>query len=322
MAHGLRHRERVLRAIEHQDLDRVPCFFRAEQEVEARLMEVFGLRHSLDINGYFNADTLQVTAYFTPPDLTQVETVDDVDRLAWPDRTSFDLAGYANRVREARATGLAVLGGAWATIFTGPRRAMGEAKYLMAMLDHPDLIADVTERSTESYLGINQAIFSACAGSIDVFSFGSDFGSQRSLFIGRDSFLRFFKPHLTRLAHQAKGFGLKVMFHTCGAVSEIIPDLIDCGIDVLDPVQASAHDMAPPRLADNFKGRIAFHGGISTQTTLPHGTPEQVRDEVRRAIQTLGPTGYICGPDQDMMDDVPMANMVAMYEAIHGFSSP
>ena len=318
MKRGLGHRERVLRVIDHREVDRVPCFFLAEPEVEARVARDLGVDGRLGITRHFDADTIQVTAYFAPPDLTQVETVADLDRLSWPGRESFDLQGYVERVREARETGLGVLGGAWATIFTGPRRAMGEAKYLMAMVDQPDLIARITERITDAYLEINEAIFRECAGSIDLFYFGSDFGAQRSLFISRDSFLRFFQPYLERLSQHARGFGLKVMFHTCGAVSEIIPDLIACGIDVLDPVQVSAHEMRPELLASRFQGRIAFHGGISTQTTLSHGVPGEVREEVRRAIAALGPTGYVCGPDQSMMDDIPTANMVAMYEALRG----
>jgi uroporphyrinogen decarboxylase len=306
----------VLRAIEQREVDRAPCFFLAEPEVEARVARDLGVDGRLGIIRHFDADTIQVTAYLAPPDLTQVETVDDLDGLSWPGRESFDLPGYVGRVREARGTGLAVLGGAWATIFTGPRRAMGEAKYLMAMVDQPDLIDRITERITEAYLEINEAIFGECAESIDVFYFGSDFGAQRSLFIGRDSFAHFFRPHLARLAQQARRYGLKVMFHTCGAVSEIIPDLIECGIDVLDPVQVSAHEMRPELLAARFRGRIAFHGGISTQTTLSRGVPEEVREEVRRATAALGRTGYICGPDQSMMEDIPTGNMVAMYEAM------
>jgi len=285
-------------------------------------MRELDLSSHLDLIRFFDADTVDLQTYLQPPDLAHVETVEDVDRLAWPDRGSADVGAYTARLRELRGTCLAVLAGAWASIFTGPRRAMGEAKYLMAMLDHPDLIARITQQMTDSYLDLNEAVFSQCADCIDVFYFGSDFGAQRSLFIGRDAFVRFFKPHMTRLAQHAKGFGLKVMFHTCGAVAEIIPDLIECGIDVLDPVQVSAHGMQPETLARDFKGRIAFHGGISTQTTLPHGTPEQVRDEVRHAIAALGPTGYICGPDQDMMGDTPTENMVAMYEAMHRCEVP
>ncbi len=316
MGSVLGHRERVLRAIHQREVDRVPCFFLAEPEVEARVARDLGVDGHLGIVRHFDADTIQATAYFTPPDLTQVGTVADLDGLSWPGRESFDLPGYVGRVREAHGTGLAVLAGAWATVFTGPRRAMGEAKYLMAMVDQPELIDRITERITDAYLEINEAIFGECAETIDVFYFGSDFGAQRSLFIGRDTYLRFFQPHMVRIVRQAKGYGLKVMFHTCGAVSEIIPDLIACGIDVLDPVQVSAHAMQPELLASQFQGRVAFHGGISTQTTLSRGAPDEVRAEVRHAIAALGPTGYICGPDQSMMDDIPTANMVAMYEGV------
>jgi uroporphyrinogen decarboxylase len=225
-----------------------------------------------------------------------------------------DVEGYVKRAQEARATGLAVLGGAWATIFTAARRSMGETAYLMAMLDQPDLIARLVEREADSYLAINEALFSRCADCLDVYYFGSDFGTQQSLFVSRALIRRFYLPHVKRLAEHAKGYGLKVMYHTCGAVSELIPDLIACGIDVLDPVQVAADGMQPEQLA-RFRGRIAFHGGISTQTLLPHATPEEVRAEVRRTIETLGPTGYVCGPDQWMMADIPTANMVALYQA-------
>jgi uroporphyrinogen decarboxylase len=332
-------RERVLRAIDHRDVDRVPCLFRAEEEVQARVREAFGLRGLVEITRYFGAGTVQASEYPALPDLARLETVEELERLAWPGAHDTDVEGYVQRVAEARATELAVLGGAWATIFTGPRRQMGEAKFLMAMMDEPEFIARVVEKTADCYLEVNEAVFSRCAKDIDVFYFGSDFGTQRSLFIGGEAFRRFFKPHLARLAAHAKGFGLRVMFHTCGAVSEIIPDLIECGIDVLDPVQASARGMAPRELAARFRqqapgahqikaeirqaeacptrgAQIAFHGGISTQTTLPHGTPEEVRAEVRDAIDALGPTGYICGPDQEMIGDTPVENVVAMYEEI------
>jgi uroporphyrinogen decarboxylase len=308
-------RERVLRAIEHQGVDRVPCLFRAEEEVQARVREAFGLRDLVEITRFFGADTVQVSVYPPLPDLTRVETVEEVERLGWPGAGDVDVEGYVRRAAEARATGLAVLGGAWATIFTGPRRQMGEAKFLMAMVDEPEFIARVVEKTADCYLEVNEAVFSRCANDIDVFYFGSDFGTQRALFISAEAFRRFFKPHMARLAAHAKGYGLRVMFHTCGAVGEIIPDLIECGIEVLDPVQASARGMAPRELGQ-YKGKIAFHGGISTQTTLPHGTAEQVRVEVREAIAALGPTGFICGPDQEMIGDTPVENVVAMYEAI------
>jgi uroporphyrinogen decarboxylase len=297
-------------------VDRLPCFFAAEEEVWPKVMAHFGLRDRAEAIRFFGGDTLQVTAYRPIPDLSGVETLKDLERLAWPSVESVDVAGYARQVQQARAAGLAVMGGVWASIFTVPRRSMGEAKYLMAMLEDPELIARLTERDADSYLAINEALFSRCAGNLDVCYFGSDLGAQRSLFISHDLIRRFYLPHLRRLAQQAKGFGLPVMYHTCGAVSEIIPDLIECGIDVLDPVQVSAQGMEPASLAARFKGKITFHGGISTQTLLPHATPEQVRAAVADTLRTLGPTGYLCGPDQWLMADVPIESMVAMYRAV------
>ncbi|HUU53891.1 MAG TPA: uroporphyrinogen decarboxylase family protein [Armatimonadota bacterium] len=322
MGHELGSRERVLRAIEHREVDRIPCFFAAEEEVRERLMDALGLDSALAITRHFGADTIQVSIYSVfnaLPDLSRVETVDDVEALAWPGAEALDVAAAARQLAEARETGLAVLGGVWSSVFTWARQNMGEAKFLLAMAEHPDLVARVVERETDFFIAANEALFSAAADSIDVFFFGSDFGTQRSLFISREHFRRLFKPSLTRLAQQAKGFGLRVMYHTCGAVSEIIPDLIECGIDVLDPVQVSAHDMGPKLLAERYKGKIAFHGGVSSQTTLPHGTPEQVRAEVTETIEALGPSGYIAGPDQSLIGDTPVANIVAMYEAIHDY---
>ena len=117
----------------------------------------------------------------------------------------------------------------------------------------------------------------------------------------------------------AREHNLKVMFHTCGSVSEIIPDLIECGVDVLDPVRVSAAHMEPTHLATQFKGRIAFHGGVSTQTTLLYETTDRVRAAVRSTMTALGPTGYIAGPDQSLLPDVPVENVLAMYDAIREF---
>ncbi len=149
---------------------------------------------------------------------------------------------------------------------------------------------------------------------LDVYYFGSDFGTQASMFLSPSSFRAIFAPSLARIAAQAKGYGLKVMFHTCGAVAPIIDDLIACGIDVLDPVQASAAGMSPATLA-RFKGRIAFHGGISTQTLLPYASPEEVYETTRETIAALGPLGYIVAPDQELIGDVPAANIDAMARA-------
>jgi len=319
MSASLGHRDRVMRSIAHRDVDRVACYFAAEEETQAMLHARLGLTDAVEATRFFDADTIQATVYCAIPDLSRVERAEDLEGLAWPSPDRADMDAALPRHREARATGLAVLSGAWATIFTGTRRSMGEAEYLLAMADQPELIAEIVRRAADGFLDINEALFSECADCIDVFYFGSDFGTPRSPFISPEAFRRFFLPHLARLAEHARGFGLKVMFHTCGAVADLILDLIACGIDVLDPVQVSAASMAPETLAARFRGRIAFHGGISTQTLLPRATPAEVRSVTTETIRALGPTGYIAGPDQWLMPDTPIENMVAMYEAVRDY---
>lgn len=239
-----------------------------------------------------------------------------MERIKWPGRDFVDIEANVKAAKEARETGLAVYGGGWASLFTNSRSIMGEEHLLISLIDNPELVSTLIERLTDFYIDVNEVYFQVCSKYIDVFYFGSDFGTQNSMFISREMFCKFFKPNFKRLVEHAKGFGLKVMYHTCGAVTSITNDLIDCGIDILDPVQVSAAGMEPALLAEKFKGRIAFHGGISTQTTLPFGTPEEVRDEMIRLINTLGPTGLIAGPDQDMIGDIPLENIEMMFRTI------
>ncbi|MEA2062694.1 MAG: uroporphyrinogen decarboxylase family protein [Gemmatimonadota bacterium] len=345
------HRERVLRTIRGRDIDRIPFFFRAEPPVKKRLKREFNLKTDMDLISYFDADAIHIgvsyrkeclrqsdeertfydifgnkirsvqygdilTDTVVDPVLADVAEVDHIDRIKWPDSSFIDFYESKKQARAAHETGLAVYGGVWASIFTHSRAMMGEENYLVSLVSNPDLISRLVERITDCFLELNEAYLSECSRYIDIYYFGSDFGTQNSLFISREMFCEFFKPHLKRLTAHAKGFGLPVMFHTCGAVSEIIPDLIECGVDILDPVQVSAADMAPENLARKFKEKIAFHGGISTQTTLPNESPEVVREEVIRTISALGPLRYIVAPDQEMIGDIPTENIEVMFETI------
>jgi len=112
------------------------------------------------------------------------------------------------------------------------------------------------------------------------------------------------------------GLGAKVLYHSCGLIRTFIPELIQLGVDVLDPIQPVGPEMAPERLASEFGDRLCFHGGIDMQHLLPHGTPEQVRAEVRRYCEVLGSRGgYIVGPAHLFQPDVPPENILAVYAA-------
>ena len=109
--------------------------------------------------------------------------------------------------------------------------------------------------------------------------------------------------------------GVKFMLHSCGAIRPLIPDLIALGVDVLDPIQVAAHGMEPAALKRDFGDRLAFHGGMCTQRTLPFATPQEVREAVLDRIATLGAGGgYILASSHDLSADTPPENIVAMYD--------
>jgi uroporphyrinogen decarboxylase len=154
-------------------------------------------------------------------------------------------------------------------------------------------------------------------GAVDAVMLTDDFGSQQSLVMSPVSWRRTFAARYRRICDAAHERDLAIVFHSCGNVSAIIGDLIDAGVDVLDPLQSEAMDLA--WVAREFGGKVAFAGGLPEQT-LPHLTPVQVRDEVHRMIDLLGgPYGnaYILAPSNSLLADVPLGNLEALFEACH-----
>ena len=127
-------------------------------------------------------------------------------------------------------------------------------------------------------------------------------------------FREFVAPYIREMADCIHGLGAKVLYHSCGLIRAFIPELIQLGVDVLDPIQPVGTAMAPERLKADFGDRLSFHGGIDMQRLLPYGTPDQVRGEVRRYCDSLGHRGgYIVGPAHLFQPDVPPENIFAVY---------
>ena len=150
---------------------------------------------------------------------------------------------------------------------------------------------------------------------IDCLHYWDDYATDAALFFSIEDWRRFYKPALERLFALAKRHGKGVWFHCCGAMSELLPDLIDMGLDILEPCQTHLPGMAPERLKREFGKHIIFYGAINTQQTLPFASQESVRREVRQRIRVLGSDGgYIVGPDHSVNKDVPPENVVALYD--------
>jgi len=179
----------------------------------------------------------------------------------------------------------------------------------------PGVVTRIVEHIVDYELKATEKFLDACQGMLDIAYFGNDFGTQRGLVISPEHWLRFFRQPLKRFFDLAHDFGCKVMFHSCGSVRSIIPWLIEDGLDILDPVQTSAAGMTLPSLLTDFGEKLCFHGGVSTQTTLPFGTREQVRNEVRSFVNlTWEKGGYILCGSQELIRDIPLENILAMYD--------
>jgi len=139
---------------------------------------------------------------------------------------------------------------------------------------------------------------------------------SRAMFGGCTHPQRFVRPYLQRMYNVGKRHGKLVMHHSCGSVADLIPTFMEMGLDILEPIQVGAAGMDAAELARAYGGRLCFHGSIDTQHTLPFGSPEDVRREVRRRVETFRPYGgFTISPSQHMLPEIPTENIVAMYEA-------
>ena len=153
---------------------------------------------------------------------------------------------------------------------------------------------------------------------IDAVDFGDDWGQQRGLQMGPRTWRAFILPELERMYGEVRRAGKFVMIHSCGDVDEVFDDLVAAGLHCFNPFQPEVMDVEG--LLPKYRGRLAFHGGMSTQRTLPFGTVDEVRARTRRLLDLGAPGGYIFAPAHDVEGDVPLANMLAMIETVQGQS--
>jgi uroporphyrinogen decarboxylase len=187
--------------------------------------------------------------------------------------------------------------------------------YFVKMYTHPEVVEAVTARICNFYLEANDRFFEAAKGEVDGFFFGNDFGTQLDLQVSPAQFDRFIMPWFRKFTEQGHRHGHQVILHSCGSIHRVINRLIDAKVNCLHPLQALAQNMDAATLARDFKGRIAFLGGIDTQQLLVNGTPEEVKADVRRVKKLLGPCLIVSPSHEALLPNIPPANVEAMAEA-------
>lgn len=302
-------RELVKRAIAHED-GRVPYFMTFTAELAEQVCDYFGNR---DIHQAVGNCVYPVS----PVWWDWHDVGEDYGRFDAPDyvagtRGTGSYDGFAERLAEIKeATGCYILCEIYCSHFEKAYFARGLENFLADMVMSPDF----ARRILDAIIRKNLVMLENLIGyeDIDGIVLGSDWGSQRSMLMSPDIWRDMIAPGELKEYELIKSAGKDVWVHSCGHIEPIIPDLVEMGVDVLNPIQPEAMDIY--ELKRLYGHKLTFWGGISTQWTLPYGTPDEVRRETREVVVAMSSGGgYITSPAQGIQVDVPIENIAALVE--------
>ncbi len=344
-------RERILAAIDHKVVDRIPSDIWATPEIWKRLEEHFStedhrqIKDKLGIDGFEKApikyighdwttlsDGTQIgpwgtrwreqavptggkylEQFFYPlQDVTDMGALNDFN---WGNPFVFDFEGTADWCRHHRQYAIEV---GCIEPFSELTKLFNTETALMNLALHPEFMEAVLERVMEYHLQRCEMLYQATKGHADITQVSDDLATQNGLLMSHDMIRTFFWPHHRNAIRLAQKYGLKVMHHDDGAMSDLIPDLIDMGVDILNPIQRKCPGMDLSFLKKEYGKDLCFHGSVENQEILPFGTPEEVRKEVRNNIHILGNdgTGLIIAPCHNIQWGTPLENVLALYEEV------
>ena len=348
-------RERWLAVLGGERPDRVPCDYWGTAEVTRRLLADLGcaderalyerlgvdkLIHLAPKHPRATEDTWHMQSLFSiwhietrdvpyadglgtytetaASPLAGAESVADIERFDWPNPDDWDTSGMRAQCEAWR--GYPILGGCYEPFYLYCRlRGMEQA--LEDLVANPAIAEAIMERIFHIHYSVIQRTLDDLPGLIDIIYVAEDLGTQESLLMSPRLFRKFLKPYMVRMAEMAHAHGVKVFHHDDGAMRPMIPDLLEVGIDILNPIQWRCRGMEREGLARDFGSRLVFHGAVDNQHTLPFGTAEDVRREVAENIRIFSSgKGYIVAPCHNLQANTPTANVLALYEAVqeHG----
>lgn len=347
-------RERVRSAVRHEAPDRVPRNLAVVPEVEERLCDLLGVRDFAGVRDELGVDLCRVCGRFDGPlqlaprqralpdgtwedvwgvryrtvpnaaggvheevishPLAGATSASDVERYPWPtpDCYTYDHieASCAENRRYALTAG-------FAHFFCPGADLRGYDAWFMDLAEESAVAGAMLAKMEEFWLGYTNRVYEAAGGELDIFCIADDYGMQDRMLMSPACWRRVFKPILRRFVDLAHGRGLPAQIHSCGSVRPIIPDIIDIGFDILDPIQPLARDMDPYELKREFGRDLCFQGGMDIQQLMPHGTVAEVRDEARRLVDVMGRDGgYILAPAHIVQADVPAENILALFDVV------
>ena len=253
-------------------------------------------------------------------------TVESLNDFAWPDPA--DPARWAGLREEAQRLytqtdyALVAYRPTYNGLFELCQTLRGTERFFMDMAQQPAFAEALFWKVGEVFKGLYRAQLDAVGDFVEWVELGDDLGSQSGPIISPAMYRSLLKPVHADVISSIKRHApkVKVMYHTCGAVRRFLPDLVDIGADILNPIQVAAKGMVPAEIKAEFGDRLCFLGGVDSQHLLREGTPGQVTAEVQQRLRELGPGGgYVLAPSHNIGDDVPLENVLAFFDAARDY---
>jgi len=267
---------------------------------EERLRDVFGVVWDRSVDKDIG---IVVGCILPEPTLKGYEFPDPLDRRFF-ENIPEELSRYADCLRVFKI-GFSLYERAWTL--------RGMESLLVDFLANPGFVRELLRSITDYNIA---QVTEALKYDIDAVYFGDDWGQQQGLQMGPDIWREFIRPELERMYSAVRQGGKYVFIHSCGKVDELFDDLIEIGVDCFNPFQPEVMDVF--ELMKEYKGRLAFHGGLSTQQTLPYGSVRDVKNATGKLLEVGRDGGYIFAPAHAVEGDVPLENMLAFIDTLHG----
>jgi len=298
--------EGIWKALEIDRMHWVGCDFCDPLEDKRIGADIWGVRYRRVAYGAGTYDE----AIHHP--LAALETVAELEKYPWP-RHEWWTAGDIRGECQAQARWPIQGGGYEPFLLYCHMRGLEQA--FMDMIEAPEFAECALQHIFDVLYPVIEKTLVAGGGLVDFVYVAEDLASQESLLFSKAAFGRFLKPRIARVIELAHKHGAKAFYHTDGAAYPLIGELVECGIDVLNPVQWRCAGMERERLKREFGAHVTFHGGVDNQHTLPFGSPDEVRREVRDNIRILGAGGgYVLAPCHNIQPITPVENVLAMYD--------
>ncbi len=343
--------ERVMTALSHRKPDRPPLNYFGTPETTKKLLEHLHLENHEDLLCYFRADMRYVSAKYVGPKeysgdsgyssggtdmwgvpwrsisnefctytevashpLGEITTLQQLQEYPWPSPDWLSVSHLKEDIQSINRSEPKAIVLPTGFFYETAWFLRGFEQLMMDFVVQPDIAEFIMMKITGLFKEVAIRAVEASDGQIDIVWSRSDVGMQDGMMFSPELWRKQIKPWHRELIEPFKQMGLKTRYHTDGGVTPIIDDLIEMGVDLLDPIQPKAKGMDAENLSARFGGRISFYGGVDTQELLPFGTAAQVESEVLRLISILGSNGgYVVAASNAVQPDVPIENILALY---------